>query len=63
LDRDDARGAFRYKKRGKLYVASKKLVVARIWRKLLQDDAEIAARWASMKDQVGRDDVGSDTAR
>ncbi|KAH9840011.1 uncharacterized protein C8Q71DRAFT_703190 [Rhodofomes roseus] len=49
LEHPDARGAFKYKKGGVWRVASRKLVVARIWRKLLEQDPEVRAKWVAMQ--------------
>ncbi|KAH9927790.1 uncharacterized protein B0H18DRAFT_875189 [Fomitopsis serialis] len=49
LERADTRGLFRYRKRGIWRVCSKRLTIARIWRKLLSEDPEIQANWAAMQ--------------
>ncbi|TFY58918.1 hypothetical protein EVJ58_g6115 [Rhodofomes roseus] len=54
LDRVDASGAFRYKKSGQWRVCSKKLVVARTWRKLLATDTAIRSNWEAMQQMSGR---------
>ncbi|KAH9913413.1 uncharacterized protein B0H18DRAFT_888284 [Fomitopsis serialis] len=56
LDRADAHGAFRYRKSGKWIISSKKLVVARTWRKILAEDAGIRSNWEAMQQVSGSSD-------
>lgn len=52
LDSPLAKGAFRYTKRGATYLSRRQDTVAKIWRQLLADDAEVAKRWQELQDEL-----------
>jgi len=51
LAHEDARGAFVYRKGGQKKVYKKDRDIAIRWRKLLEDNDEIRARWEDMRDE------------
>lgn len=57
LARQDAEGAFKYKKGGSTLVYSKDKKVAELWLQLLEENDAIRARWESSREGEVEDNV------
>ena len=53
LAHPSAKGRFGYKKGGRIVsIPTKDAKIARVWRKMLEEDAEVAAQWAAVDTEI-----------